>query len=224
MSVDIDNLIKQALKKMTEQQALRRITLLNILHINIDILIQNASEWFGDEIPEGFRQVINSMMALTTSFLEGEVDFDDMLFEQSPEVVDVATVLNSISNEMNTLFGFADSRISIEAENNFQLIAPRKNLTRELYHILLAVTPFMEEESRCRINVSENYSNVVISLEFYDLNDKFPGTTSLKKAFYTYQTGESAKVGMGINAAITSLKEMGAQVSVKYLQGGIIFQ
>ncbi len=217
---DLDRVIKQALKKLTEQQALRRMTLMNILHINIDMLINNAFHWFDGEIPEEFQQVINSLMTLTTSFLEEEVNFESMVSEKTPEVVDVATVLTSISNEMNTLFGFADSRISIEAEDNFQLMAPPKELARELYHILLAMTPFMEEESRCRMEVTENYSNVIISFSFFDLRENFPGTASIRKAFYSYQTGESRKVGMGLNTTINALRDMGARVDVRFLQGG----
>jgi len=220
MSIDIDKVIQQAVKKLTEEQALRRLTLLNILHINIDILIQNSFAWFEDDIPDEYRQVINSLMSLTTSFLEGEVNFEEMLLDQAPDIINIASVLTYISDEMNTLFGFADSRISIEAEDNFQLIAPKKELTREIYHVLLAVTPFMGEESRCTIKVMENHSNIMISMGFLDLNDKFPGIGDLKKAFFTYNSGESSKVAMGLNSAIIALKEMGAQVSVKYLQGG----
>jgi len=220
MSIDIEQLVLNALKKISEENAFRRATLLNILHLNIDLLLQNAFQWFKDDIPEDYRKVINSLMTLTTSFLEEEWDMEDRIFENTPEIVDVAAILNAIANEINVLFGFADSRISLEAEKNYQVLAPRKEVTRAIYSIILAHYPYMTEDSRCRISVAEDVSNIVVSLEFSGLDTNFPGMDKIQKSFYTYQSGESNKIGMGIDAAISSLREMGAMTKVKQMKGG----
>jgi len=224
MAINIEQVIQNSIKRYTEDETLKRVTLLNILHLNIDILLLKMHDWFGDDIPDEYKKVINSLTTLTTSFLEEDLKIEDIIIENKVEKVHLATLINDVSTEFNRLFGFGDSKISFEADDNYYLIAPRKELTRALYGILLSSYSFMGNATECSIKVLENPSNVVIEIVFSDLIDSFPGVDRIQKVFFSYKYDENKRIGVGVHSSISKLKELGANVKIKNLQGGNSFK
>ena len=220
MTIDVEKLVLNSLKKISEENAFRRTSLLNILHLNIDILIKNAPVWFRDGIPEEYKRVTTSLMTLTTTFLEEDWDQRNRVYKSRNELVEMAELLRHVSGELNMLFGFSDDRISFDAEEKIMLKAPRKELTRAVFTILLAHYPYMERDFRCVLEAREDHSNIIISMNFNSLSDRFPGVDSIQKTFFTYGEEGGGRVGMGIGSALTSLQESGARVSFKMLPGG----
>ncbi len=221
MQINVEQIILNSLRKLNEENSLRLMALLNILHLNIDVLLNKSIEWFGDNPPDEFRSVLNSLIVLTTSFLEGG-DVEDFLSEQDPELVEVSGLVEELIHDASQLFGFEKEVLVFDRHPASWIMVPKREFRKSLNDILLVFRPFMSMDTSCTFSVSENKTNLVIKINYERLSSSFPGIRNIQKPFFSYtvEPDEVKKIGMGLISATSGLSEMGAVVQLKPLHGG----
>ena len=216
--MDIEQIIKKIVDKNFSTYEQERLTVLNALLGNIDILMNKADEWFEQAIPEEYSRVIRSLFSLSAFLLEKKhSNFEVSKIEKYQEIC-IHQFLTQFVNELENILDLGEMNISTADDQNELLIRTSEVILRDaFYNIFFSIYPFMKKDSSCVINLSENKLNISIDFVFQKLTSIFPGASEIKKNIYAYRHGELDKVGIGIDSAIVSLRSAGAIVRINEL-------
>ncbi len=211
--MDIEEIINNTLTRMRQEQELRRVALLELLYKNIDLLIDNASAWFGNDVPGDYKNIVRSLMVVSTSFLSDDYDFRSMVFDDPFEEIEVNVLINEVVRETSSLDRNKKIILSFDRDHS-TVMTSRKKLRNSLITIILAFMVFMDEHSGCDVTVAEDKSSVTINIRFGGLLPSFPGIDRMQKAFFPYLSGREYRMGIGIDFALYTLRNIGAIVKV----------
>lgn len=213
--LDIESLIKKIVDRNFSTYEQERITLLNAILGNIDILISKTEEWFGKNIPDEYIKVIRSLFYLSSYILEKRHSSLTPVKIEKKQDIDIVRLLHEYAKAFETIMGNVIFTISTPGSNfNEKIFFSESVLKEAFFNIFFSLYPFMQNESRCNIHIYSQNLNIVVELFFVNLCSYFPGTSEIKKNLFNYKYGEYERIGIGIDMAISSLKAGGASVRI----------
>jgi hypothetical protein len=213
MKEEINRFVSEALDRFKNDYELERATIRNVLSLNLDVLMNRAVDWFGQDTPREYRAVIQSFLALMATLMERDFDPAGALAERVYRRVDIITLCSLVARDFNTLFR-ADT-VSVESDfESLETETDENGMFEALTHIVLSMVSFMDSGSRCSIKIEREEPNIRINLQFMDLLDSFPGVQKIQRVFYQYRVQDQSHYGIGIDTPVAVLKEMGARVQV----------
>ncbi len=216
--MDIENIIRKIVDRNFSTYEQERLTVLNALMGNIDILMNSADEWFGEKIPEEYSRVIRSLFSLSAFLLEKKQNSLEVSRIDKYQEICIYSFLKQFVSELKNILDFGDMHIIASEEDQEMLVRTSSSILREsFYNIFFSVYPFMKTNSSCRISLVKSRLNISIEFSFDKLSPAFPGVSEIKKNVYTYRQGDFDKIGIGIDSAIVSLRSSGAIVRVNEL-------
>jgi len=216
--MDIENIIKKIVDKNFSTYEQERLTVLNALLGNIDILMNKSDDWFGKDIPEEYSRVIRSLFSLSAFLLEKKHSSFEVSKIDKHQDISIHQFLTQFVHELENILDLGDMKISaIETEHELLIRTSEIILRDAFYNIFFSIYPFMKRDSSCLININENKLNISIEFNFEKLAAAFPGAGEIKKNIYAYRHGELDKIGIGIDSAIVSLRSTGAIVRINEL-------
>jgi len=217
--MDIDSIIQKIVEKKLSTYEQERLTVLNAIMGNIDIMMNKSDEWFGKDIPEEYSRVIRSLFSLSAFLLEKKSNKFEVSKIDNHNEINLTDFMKQIIGELNNILDFGEMKISSQSAKNDLIIKFSEIVLKEaVYNIFFSVYPFMINNSLCIINLSESSINISAEFLFDNLSSSYPGASELKKNIYTYVQGNYEKLGIGIETAISSLRAAGSIVKVNELQ------
>ncbi|HOP29125.1 MAG TPA: hypothetical protein PKZ64_06115 [Spirochaetota bacterium] len=216
--MDLENIIKKIVDKNFSTYEQERLTVLNALLGNIDILMNKADGWFGDDIPEEYSRVIRSLFSLSAFLLEKKHSSFEISRIDKYQEINIHQFLTQFVNELKNILDLGEMNISAVDAGHEPVIRTSEVILRDaFYNIFFSVYPFMKKDSSCMINLNENRLNISIEFIFEKLSPIFPGATEIKKNIYSYRHGDLDKIGIGIDSATDNLRNAGAIVRINEL-------
>ncbi len=213
MKEDLDRFVSEALDRFKNDYELERATIRNVLSLNLDVLMNRAVEWFGEDAPREYKAVIHSFLALMATLMERDFDPSGALAERVYRRVDIISLCNVVASDFNTLF--RAETVSVESDSEtLETETDENGMFEALTHIVLSMVSFMDSGSRCVIKIGSEEPNIRIILQFDDLLDSFPGVQKIQRVFYQYRVKDQSHFGIGIDTPVAVLKEIGARVQV----------
>ncbi len=214
----IEQIINQSIKRLKDEYELLNATMLNALHQNIDILMNNADKWFGGNIPEEYRGVLNSLMTVAYLYFQEKGDVASSALEPHYEEFRPDVFINSVISDMEAVLRLKNVRVDLPMTDS-TIRTSRKILRDSLYNIFLSIAQFMNDGSSTRIELRDESSRMRLLLEFESLNNYLPDVSKLSKVFYSYFDGFEYHINVGINVALENLRNIGVIVKVTSDEG-----
>ncbi len=214
LKMKIGEAVEESVKKFTAEIEQRRIIFQSVLNENIDILLHNSENWFGKETPEEYKKVLHSLFALANSFMLEEYDYELKPGDARKTRFELNKVILDLFSDFKSTFKFGNYNLERDKNVKYEILAPREQVRKALYNILISLYPFFRDSSLCEIKIRKEYSNIITEISFNDLTDSFPGAVKMQRIFFPYITGRRYSIGIGIYSAITGLKDAGAQVNI----------
>ncbi len=212
-SGDIEKIINLSIKRLKDEYELLNTTTLNALHRNIDILIQNSERWFGKDVPEEFRGVLNSLMTVTYLYYQEKGDLGASVADPAYEEFKPGPFLNGVIDDMESILKIRN--ITVDIQTNQASIRSSKKLLRDsLNNIFLSMSQFMNESSTTVIELREEPSRVLMAMRFSGLNEHLPDAGKLSRVFYSYFDGNDYRINVGLNVALENLRNIGISVKL----------
>jgi len=213
--IDIESLISKIVEKNFSTYEQERITLLNAILGNIDILMAHTDEWFGKDVPDDYIRVIRSLFYLSSYILEKRHSSLAPAKLEKKQEIDIVRLLKEYSKAAENILNNKFFNIYTPDNTFDEKIFFSEILLKEVFfNIFFSLYPFMGSDSKCNIHIYSQNLNVVVELFFTKLNESFPGASEIKKNLFNYQYGENERIGIGIDMAINSLKRGGASVRI----------
>lgn len=209
----IENLINQSLKRIHDEYELRNTTFLNALHHNIDYLTTHAEEWFGSDIPDGFKHVITSLATLSYMYFEERASFSQTIIDPTYEEIDCHELIESITGDIRSLLQTGSFRVSTDGASSI-INTSRAVLRDSLYNIFISISQFMDDASDCLITIDGDHSNVRIKISFTDMKDAMPDISKLSKILFSYSDKGQYHINIGLSIAFENLRNIGAIVKL----------
>ncbi len=213
----IGEAVEESVRKFTAEIEQRRIIFQSVLNENIDILLHNSENWFGRETPEEYKKVLHSLFALANSFMLEEYDYESKPGDTGKNRFELTELILDLFSDFKSTFKFGNYDLERDKNVKHEILAPREQVRKAFYNILISLYPFFRDSSLCEIKIRREYSNIITELSFNNLTDSFPGAVKMQRIFFPYITGKRYSIGIGIYSAITGLKDAGAQVYIPNL-------
>ncbi len=210
---DIENLINQNIKRLKDEYELLNITMLNALHRNIDIMIENSEKWFGKDIPQEFRDVLSSLMTLTYLYCQEKAELASVAAEIHYEEFKPDIFINSVITDMEAVLGLKNVIIDLELSDT-TIRTSKKILRDSLLNIFLSMTHFMASDSSIRISLTEEHTTIHLKILFEGLGDNLPEINKLSRVFYSYFDGSDYRINIGLSVALENLRNIGVIVKI----------
>jgi hypothetical protein len=103
------------------------------------------------------------------------------------------------------------------------ILTSEQVLKESVYNIFFSLYPFMNKDSSCDIILRKDNYNVSAYFHFKKLKESFPGHGEIKKRLFSYKQNNEEKIGIGIDSAINSLRNIGSVVKVDSLSIPTLF-
>ncbi len=210
---EIENLINQNIKRLKDEYELLNITMLNALHRNIDIMIENSDKWFGNNVPREFRDVLSSLMTLTYLYCQEKAELTNSATEVHYEEFKPDVFINSVITDMESVLGLKNVLVDLEL-SDATIRTSKKILRDSLLNIFLSMTHFMTSGSAIRISLSEERTTIRLKIVFEGLADNVPEMTKLSRVFYSYFDGSDYRINIGLSVALENLRNIGVTVKI----------
>lgn len=210
---EIELLINQSIKRLKDEYELLNITLLNALHRNIDIMIANAERWFGQDVPQEYRDVLNSLMTLTYLYCQEKADISSTSAETLYEEFKPDVFINSVITDMESVLGMKN--VLVELDLSEATIRTSKKILRDsLLNVFLSMGQFMSDDSTTKIKLTEKPTTIQLKLLFENLGGNVPEMSKLSRVFYSYFDGADYRINIGLSVALENLRNIGVMVKV----------
>jgi len=217
---EIEGVLKHLLFDLENDFEIRRSAFLKSLNENLDILLDNTEEWFGDEIPQNFKNVVKSLMFLSSSYNEQHVKLEDLFFKKKVDKIELKVFLKVIVERINILFHFVDIETAFEVDENYFIFAPEDSLRNAFITIFLCFYNFFSEDSSVSVGIGKNEFSVILKIKFLNLTDGFPGADKIKNSFFPIMDGSNYTVGVGIRNALDIISNSGGVYKESYIRKG----
>ncbi len=209
----IEQLINQSIKRLKDEYELLNITLLNALHRNIDIMVENSDKWFGKDVPREFRDVVSSLMTLTYLYCQEKAELTSSATEVHYEEFKPDVFINSVITDMESVLGLKNVLVDLEL-SDATIRTSKKILRDSLLNIFLSMTHFMAPDSTIQISLAEEATRVRLTLRFNGLSADLPETSKLFRVFYSFFDGSDYRINIGLSVALENLRNIGVMVKV----------
>lgn len=210
---DIENLINLNIKRIKDEYELLNITMLNALHRNIDIMIENSEKWFGKDIPREFRDVLSSLMTLTYLYCQEKAELTSSATEINYEEFKPDVFINSLIIDMESVLGLKNVLVDLEL-SDATIRTSKKILRDSLLNIFLSMTHFMTTSSAIRISLTEEHTTIRLKILFEGLGGNIPEMSKLFRVFYSYFDGSDYRINIGLSVALENLRNVGVTVKI----------
>ncbi len=210
----IGEAVEESVRKFTAEIEQRRIIFQSVLNENIDILLHNSENWFGKETPEEYKKVLHSLFALANSFMLEEYDYELKPGDTGKTRFRLKELILDLFSDFKSTFKFGNYHLEEDKNEKHDILAPREQVRKAFYNILISLYPFFQDTSLCKIKIRREYSSIITEISFHNLSESFPGAVKMQRIFFPYITGKRYSIGIGIYSAITGLKDAGAQVNI----------
>lgn len=209
--MDIDQIIKQSLEKLINDFELRKSFFLNILHLNIDKLVNNSSKWFNGSVPEDYSEIVSSLMNLSVSFHEEIEKYNDLMTDQKYETFDPCVTIENVLNQISLLLKIKTSFEKVENA----LINTSKHIFRDsFYNILLCFSQFFNSETECEVIISKELSSVRMVINLKNMTEGIPDLSKLTRVFFPVSKNHEVHMRIGLSIPIENLKRIGGICSL----------
>jgi hypothetical protein len=206
--MDIDQIIKETFQQLLAEFEVRKSSFLNIIHHNIDIMVKNAQNWFGEDVPQEFTDVLNSLINLTIIYFEQNRDFV-RFSEQEYEVFDPRTVFNEIREDMLFLL---NKDVTVIGHDDIYVNSSRKIFKDSCLNMFLCISQFAQPESDFTVKIENVMSSVKCEMTFSSLSSEMPELSKLLKVFYSYYAVEKYHFRIGLDIPFSNIKKIGGIV------------
>ncbi|MCX7678470.1 MAG: hypothetical protein N2316_04560 [Spirochaetes bacterium] len=210
---EIERLINLHIKRLKDEYELLNTTILNAMHRNIDIMIENSEKWFGDNIPQEFRDVLSSLMTLTYLYYQENSMLNPWIAEINYEEFKPDVFVNNLITDIESVLGIKNVIVHLELVDS-TLYTSKKILRDSLLNIFLSMTHFMTSDSIIRISLYEKPSIFRLTIRFEKLGENFPDINKLTRAFYSYYDGTDYRINIGLSVALENLRNIGVVVKI----------
>jgi hypothetical protein len=224
MSIDYDSIIKKSLEQIFHNIDQERTTVMNAVTGNVDILMNKSGEWFGDNVPEEYQRVIRSLLTLTAFLVEKRKNSHDLSIIKIEDQIQLSVVIRNIVRELMEILDYGTLTVSADFTGDDPFILTSEEVLKEsVYNIFFSLYPFMNKDSSCDIILRKDNYNVSAYFHFKKLKESFPGHGEIKKRLFSYKQNNEEKIGIGIDSAINSLRNIGSVVKVDSLSIPTLF-
>jgi hypothetical protein len=213
--MDIDQIIKETFQQLLTEFEVRKSSFLNIIHHNIDILVKNAQEWFGEDVPQEYTDVLNSLINLTIIYFEQNRDFV-RFSEQEYEVFDPRMVFNEIRDDMLFLL---NKDVTVLGHDEIYVNSSRKIFKDSCLNMFLCVSQFAQPESEFIVKIENVMSSVKCEMTFSGLSSEMPELSKLLKVFYSYYAVQKYHFRIGLDIPFSNIKKIGGIVNAQAKSG-----
>jgi hypothetical protein len=110
--MDLEKIIKKIVDKNFSTYEQERLTVLNALLGNIDILMNKADGWFGTNIPEEYSRVIRSLFSLSAFLLEKKHSSFEVSRIDKYQEISIHQFLTQFVNELKNILDLGEMNIS----------------------------------------------------------------------------------------------------------------
>lgn len=210
---EIERIINQSIKRLKDEYELLNITLLNALHRNIDILISNAESWFGENVPQQYRDVLSSLMTLTYLYCQEKAEISSSSAETIYEEFKPDVFINSIITDMESVLGLKNVVVELQL-SEATIRTSRKILRDSLLNVFLSMSQFMSADSTTTITLTEKPNAIQLNLLFDRLGGNVPDMSKLSRMFYSHFDGEDYRINIGLSVALENFRNIGVMVKV----------
>jgi len=211
--MDFDLLIRESIKKLSDEFEIRKSLFLNILHRNVDILVLNSSKWFGDNVPIQYIEVLNSLVNLSVSYFEQAENYHHLYIDHDKEVFNPIEILNEINIEFSEMMKLPKINIDTVENMSIDILTSKKIFRDSLFNVFLCLSPYINQMSTLLGRIYSERSSVKIELSFLDLDENIPDLNKLSKLFYSIGIDEKYDLRIGLNIVMDSFKSIGAVVN-----------
>lgn len=213
--LSIDQLIRNSIEKLNNDIEVRKSLFLNHLYRNIDALVQNAEEWFGDDIPAVYIETLNSLVNFSVMYSDQIRTFNDIVHESTYEVIHPDRVIRDVVVDFIELINMKN--VSVKGDDT-EILTSRQVFKDSLYNLFLCISQFYQSESVCDIIIEKKISTIYIDFLFTGLSEKMPDIEKLLRIFFTQKIrGESYaeyRMRLGLNISVENLKRIGGTFSI----------
>ena len=224
MSIDYDSIIKKSLEQIYHSIDQERTTVMNAVTGNVDILMNKSDEWFGSNVPEEYKRVIKSLFTLTSFLVEKRKNSHDLSIIKIEDQIKLSVVIRQIVCELMEILDYGTLTVTADFTDDDPLILTSEQVLKEsVYNIFFSLYPFMNKDSSCDIVLKKDNYNVSAYFHFKKLKESFPGHNEIKKRLFSYKQNNEEKIGIGIDSAIDSLRNIGSIVKVDSLSIPTLF-
>ena len=206
-------LIRELFQKMQNEFELRRSLFLNVVFRNIDILTNNARSWFGNDVPEEYSAVINSLIHLSVTYFEEADDYINSLSETQYVKFGAVRAIEDIIRSFSTMVGF--QAMTHEGTDADEVRTSPSVFRESVLNVLLALCPYIGPQTRCHISHANKMNNHVIGISFSGLDAALPDPGKLQKLFYTIPDAKGMKIRMGLANALDSIRRIGGSTRIQ---------
>jgi|GEM_PF-990297 len=218
MESDLNKILKKHLDKIFVTLDQERMTVINAIMGNIDILIENSEKWFGEDNPDEFNRVVRSLFTVANFLVENQKDFDDILSVTEKKKINIESFFELIMKGLISILNYSEYKITSKLDDDSLNVFTSENVLKEsVYNIFFSLYPFMKDNSHCEILIENDHFNVIVTLNFYNLTSGFPGPDIIKKRLFTYAANGEEKINIGVEPAMSSLRSIGSIVKVNDL-------
>ncbi|MFW6366273.1 MAG: hypothetical protein ACOC2H_07370 [Spirochaetota bacterium] len=218
--MEIEDIIKKSIDKLNHDIELRNSLYLNIIHRNIDALVEHSPSWFGDSVPKEFIEILNSLINLSIIFADRARKSSELIFEKSYQEFSPEEIINTIKFDFLEMMTFR--HFDVESEPGITIITSRQIFKDSLYHIFFCVSQFITEASRCAVRIYSSNASHIISIQYLDLVRNLPDIRTLLRLFFVYDTkntrttGPDMNIRVGLNIAVENIKRIGGIIHIDY--------
>ncbi len=215
MKPDINTILKKHIDHIFLNLDQERMTIINALMGNVDILIENSEKWFGEKNPDEYNRVVRSLFTLANFLVENKKDFNDIFYISEKSKIDITAFFQLTIRELICILDYSEYNIINKFDKEILFVYTSENVLKEsLYNIFFSLYPFMKDNSSCSITIEEDNFNIISTITFNNLTENFPGPDIIKKRLYSYKINEEEKINIGLEPAISSLRSIGSIVKI----------
>ncbi len=224
MSSDVEKIIEKTLKQIFLNYDQERLTVINALMSNVDILLNNSEAWFGEDSPDEYKRVTKSLLKLSNFLVGNRNNYEVMTSVSEKSSIILKPVIEIIIRELMDILDYSEISVkTLLSDDETKIITSGTILKESIYNIFFSLYPFMKDDSKCDISISKDNFNITVDFDFKNLNEFFPGSAELKKRLFTYVHNGEEKIGIGIDSAVNSLRNTGAVIKIQALNRTAVF-
>ncbi|MBN1500831.1 MAG: hypothetical protein JW982_11775 [Spirochaetes bacterium] len=208
--MNLEQIIQESLEKMTADFEKRKSFFMSVLYKNIDQMARNSTEWFGESIPDEFKEVMSSLMKLSIAFYEDIDKYNDIFVEQTYEVFSPSVEIGKLIEKSSSLMNF--NCITLTVSDELKINTSLNIFNDSIFSIILCMAQFFNNESKGNIHVEKEYTSVKILMNFTDLSKGINDFAKLTKPFFS--TGDDMHLKVGLNIPFDNIKKIGGLINI----------
>lgn len=211
--MDFDLLIKDSFTKLSDEFEIRKSLFLNILHLNIDKLVEHSPDWFGKNVPHEFIEILNSLVNLSVSYFDHAQEYQNIFVDFEKNVINPGEIVHEVKIDFCEMLKITKFYISENLNEDNRIMTSRNIFKDSLYNIFLVLSHYINYETSINVGIYREQSSLKIDITFQDLSENTPELQKLLKLFYTVEAASRYNLRIGFNIVIDYFKRIGAIIN-----------